>query len=152
MLFVGEAPPASGRFFYRSDSGLFRAFQETFVTAFPDLNASDFLASFRALDCYFVDLCPMPVDHLAAQRRRSACAQGEPLLRRTLAQLRPEIVVTVVRSIAPNVLRARRQANWTGTYLELPYPGRWRHHRAVFQAALVPLLRRALFPQKLISQ
>jgi hypothetical protein len=31
ILFVGEAPPASGRFFYQADSGLYRAVRDTFV-------------------------------------------------------------------------------------------------------------------------
>ena len=35
ILFVGEAPPASGRFFYQADSGLYRAIREAFVKAFP---------------------------------------------------------------------------------------------------------------------
>ena len=56
LLFVGEAPPASGLFFYRADSGLYRAIRSAFVTAFPALRSEDFLASFQALGCYLVDL------------------------------------------------------------------------------------------------
>ena len=41
MLFVGESP-ASGRFFYRADSGLYRAIRQTFLSAFPDLKDADF--------------------------------------------------------------------------------------------------------------
>ena len=33
ILFVGKSPPASGRFFYQADSGLYRAVREAFVAA-----------------------------------------------------------------------------------------------------------------------
>ena len=51
ILFVGEAPPASGRFFYHADSGLYRAIRDTFVTAFPSLRSSKgkFLETFTNL-------------------------------------------------------------------------------------------------------
>ena len=72
ILFVGESPPASGRFFYQADSGLYRAVKETFLTAIAPLAKNDFLDSFRSLGCYLVDLaesqwtiCPgMPVGAL----------------------------------------------------------------------------------------
>lgn len=144
LLFIGEAPPASGRFFYLANSGLYRAFQDTFVTAFPELEGADFLASFRALGCYLVDLCPMPVDRLPRAERRRACADGEARLSKTLEQLRPEIVITVVRSIATNVMRSQQRANWRGTHIEVPYPGRWQSHRLAFKAALAPVLVREL--------
>ena len=60
ILFVGEAPPASGRFFYQADSGLYRAVRQTFLSAFPELKRAEFLESFRKLDCYLVDLCRSP--------------------------------------------------------------------------------------------
>jgi hypothetical protein len=144
ILFVGEAPPASGRFFYQADSGLYRAIRDTFVTAIPALHDADFLESFRSLGCYLVDLCARPVDRLGAKRRRQACIDGEVILVRTLKQLRPRIVVTVVRSIAGNVARARQAASWNGLHLELPYPGRWQQHRIAFKKGLVPILRREL--------
>jgi len=44
VLFVGEAPPDSGRFFYQADSGLYRAIREAFIEAFPVLRERSFLA------------------------------------------------------------------------------------------------------------
>ena len=140
VLFVGEAPPASGKFFYRADSGLYRAIRDTFVTALPPLKDASFLESFYALGCYLVDLCGIPVDRLTRDQRRRACVQGEVRLSQTLKQLRPKIVVVVVRSIAANVIRSLERANWRGTLLELPYPGRWQHHRVAFKEALTPVL------------
>jgi hypothetical protein len=144
LLFVGEAPPASGRFFYQADSGLYRAMRDAFITAFPDLSDANFLQSFQTLGCYLVDLCEKPVDRLNRQQRRKICEEGEIRLSRMLRQLQPEIVVTVVRSITANVRRAEAQANWDGTRLELLYPGRWNHHRIAFEKSLVPFLRKHL--------
>jgi hypothetical protein len=141
LLFVGESPPASGRFFYQADSGLYRAVRNTFAAALPNLNDADFLESFRDLGCYLVDLCGMPVDRLSKKGRKKACADGEIALARGIRKLQPEIVITVVRSIAPNVRRSLQKANWKGTLLELPYPGRWKEHREAFKKTLVPLLR-----------
>jgi hypothetical protein len=142
MLFVGESPPASGRFFYQADSGLYRAIRQTFLSVFPNLKQTDFLESFRDLGCYLVDLCGNPVDRLPIKQRRFACAHGETRLAATIRQLDPEVMVTIVRSIAPNVERAQAQAKWQGTHIELPYPGRWKTHRDAFERALIRVLRR----------
>lgn len=140
ILFVGESPPASGRFFYQADSGLYRAIQETFVAAFPPLRKTEFLDSFRSLGCYLVDLCGEPVDRKTQHARRRACRAGEARLARTIRALRPKIIVTMLRSIAVNVRRAQAQAGWSGKNLELPYPGRWYRHRIEFRRQLLPLL------------
>ena len=144
ILFVGEAPPASGRFFYQADSGLYRAVRDTFISAFPNLQKAHFLESFKTLGCYLIDLCRRPVDRLDRNARQRVCLAGEAGLNRTLRQLRPKIVVSVVRSISRNVRRAEDQAKWSGLHVELPYPGRWVHHRAEFRRKLVPLLRKSL--------
>jgi hypothetical protein len=123
LLFVGESPPASGRFFYQADSGLYRAIRDSFLAALPRLASAKFLESFRDLGCYLVDLCEIPVDRLAKDKRRKACVDGEARLARTLKQHKPKIVITVVRSIAANVRRSQERAGWRGTHLELPYPG-----------------------------
>jgi len=146
ILFVGEAPPASGRFFYHADSGLYRAIRDTFEAALPSLLSADddFLESFRRLGCYLVDLCGTPVDRMDARLRRDICITGEARLARKVRQLRPKIVVVLVRSIASNVRRAETAAGWSGVHLELPYPGRWHRFRLAFRRKLIPVLRKAL--------
>lgn len=144
MLFVGESPPASGRFFYQADSGLYRAMRDTFVAAFPRLPNTGFLDSFRSLGCYLVDLCAQPVDHMTHDVRRCACRAGEIRLARMIRRLNPEIIVTIVKSIGVNVRRTQDRAGWSGLYLELPYPGRWHHRRIEFARRLVPLLHQRL--------
>jgi hypothetical protein len=144
VLFVGESPPASGRFFYRQDSGLYRAVRDTFLVAFPVLESKKFLDIFCSSGCYLVDLCGEPVDKMNSGARQAACRAGELRLARTIRILRPKIIVTVVRSIRANVLQAQSQARWRGLHLELPYPGRWHRHRIEFRRRLVPLLRENL--------
>jgi hypothetical protein len=148
ILFVGESPPASGRFFYQSDSGLYRAIRNTFRAAFPAIPEENFLHSFRTLGCYLIDLCGKPVDRLSTDGRKQACRAGESRLARTLKKLRPKIVITVIRSISANVRRAQASANWKGLYVELPYPGRWKEHRIAFEDALKPILRKELAHSK----
>jgi hypothetical protein len=142
VLFVGEGPPASGRFFYQADSGLYRAVRDTFASVFPVDDEREFLELFRSLGCYLVDLCGRPVNHLPDNDRRKACLDGEVRLAGILKRLRPEIVITVVRSIAANVRRSQQRANWSGIHIELPYPGRWHHHRKVFLQELSLVLHR----------
>ena len=144
LLFIGEAPPASGRFFYHKDSGLYCAFRTSFIKAFPVLENKDFLKKFQALGCYLIDLCPKPVDRLDRRKRIRVCKQSEFRLVQAIRRLRPEIIVSVVRSISSNVGRAQKRAKWTGKYLSLPYPGRWRRHQVKFDEALVHLLRSEL--------
>lgn len=144
ILFVGESPPASGRFFYQADSGLYRAIRNTFRAAFPALPEDDFLHSFQNLGCYLVDLCGKPVDDLTPEKRKQACRDGEVRLARTLKELQPRIVITVLRSISANVRRAQANANWKGLLVVLPYPGRWKEHRLAFEGALKPILRNEL--------
>lgn len=140
ILFVGEAPPASGRFFYQADSGLYRAIRDAFVNACPHVTEDNFLKSFQELGCYLVDLCGKPVDRMNSKQRQRACRDGEVRLARILKQLRPEIVIAVVRSIAANVGRSESRAAWSGRHVELPYPGRWVRHRTAFLATLEPIL------------
>jgi hypothetical protein len=151
ILFVGESAPASGLFFYQADSGLYRALRATFLTAFPALKKTDFLDSFRSLGCYLVDLCGQPVDRMDSRARGRACGMGEVRLTRTIRALRPKVMVTVVRSIRKNVIRAQQQADWSGPHIELPYPGRWSRHRTKFREGLVPLLRRTLSELSLLK-
>lgn len=144
LLFVGESPPASGRFFYQADSGLYRAVREAFVKVFPAVAEPDFLASFRDLGCYLVDLCGAPVDRMARRQRQQICRDSEVRLSRLIKDFQPEAVITVVRSIALNVTRAQQLARWSGSHLVLPYPGRWHHHRIAFLRTLSPVLAEIL--------
>lgn len=142
VLFLGEAPPASGAFFYRRDSGLYRALSTTFEEAFPRLRGRDFLAAFCDLGCYLVDLCGRPVDRLGPRERRKARRMGEARLAEAVNRLRPLAIVVLLRSINENSARAEGVAAWSGVRIVVPYPGRWVRWRDEFRAILVPTLRR----------
>lgn len=142
VLFVGEAPPASGAFFYQRDSGLYRALSTTFEEAFPRLRRRDFLAKFRDLGCYLVDLCERPVDRFEPRERSKARRMGEARLACVVRRLRPLAIVVLLRSINENSARAERVAGWSGEHIVVPYPGRWVRWRAQFREILVPALRR----------
>jgi hypothetical protein len=142
LLFIGESPPASGRFFYDSNSGLYRAMLEAFETCDFDVKNATFRAFFCSFGCFLSDLCVDPVDHLGPKQRRAARAAAEPSLARTIAQLNPPTIVTLLRSIEDNVARAAAQAGWQGPIVHAPYPGRWARHRKLFVDQLVPELRK----------
>jgi hypothetical protein len=141
VLFIGESPPASGRFFYRGDSGLYRAVRDLFQTADPSVSEENFLYRFRECGCYLIDTCPDPVNHLDPQARRAACVAGEPSLVRDIRRLQPETIVSLMRSIRDCIDRAAAKANWCGPILDVPYPGRWIRHRRVFMAKLLPYIQ-----------
>lgn len=138
LLFVGESPPASGRFFYHRDSGLYRAMRDAFRAVEPAIDDGNFLNRFQGAGCYLVDLCGRPVDDLDSRSRRAACLAGERRLAKAIAELQPETIATLVRSIEPNVKKAAARAGWDGSFLHLPYPGRWVKHRKAFTELLLP--------------
>ena len=141
VLFVGESPPASGRFFYAADSGLFRAMRQAFQAVDPAVGAEEFLKVFQTYGCYLVDLCPEPVDRMSPALRRAACRAGEASLGKSIAQMRPEVIVTLLRSIEKHCASAMARAKWQGQAIHLPYPGRWKRLRAEFVESLSPVIR-----------
>ncbi|HEX3879133.1 MAG TPA: uracil-DNA glycosylase family protein [Bryobacteraceae bacterium] len=141
ILFVGESPPASGRFFYSRNSGLYRALRDAFQRVDKSIVEENFLSIFQQTGCYLIDACGQPVDRMRPAARKLACIQGEAPLSRRIRALQPETIVTLVRSIAPNVERAALRASWTGALVTVPYPGRWVQHRKVFLRLLLPHLK-----------
>lgn len=141
LLFVGESPPASGRFFYSANSGLYRAMRAAFEVADRRIRDENFLAFFRGYGCYLVDVSLDPVDRLDTQTRRAMCEASEEHLGHEIKRLQPPIIAPVLRSIASNVEGAAARANWDGRLLPLPYPGRWSRFRDAFTDTLVPILR-----------
>lgn len=144
LLFVGESPPASGRFFYHRDSGLYRAMRDAFIAVDRTIDDENFLKRFQDAGCYLVDLCGRPVDDLDPAPRRAACAAAVPRLARTIAELNPDCIATLVRSIEANVKSAASRASWDGPLLHLPYPGRWIRHQRIFAEQLAPEIRKLL--------
>jgi hypothetical protein len=124
LLFVGESPPASGRFFYSGNSGLYRAMRAAFQNADANVDEENFLQIFRAYGCYLTDLSHEPVDHLDPVLRRAMRSHGEKSLAREIMRLQPGIIAPVLRSITGNVENAAARAEWRGQILQFPDPGR----------------------------
>lgn len=144
LLFIGESPPASGRFFYRGDSGLYRALLATFRSVDPLISDNNFLDLFRAAGCYLIDLCHEPVDQLDPKSRSAVCRASEETLSTTIALLQPAAIATVVRSIESNVVRALAGTEWRGRCIHLPYPGRWSRLKHEFIQSLGPTVAELL--------
>ncbi len=149
MLFIGESAPASGRFFYQADSGLYRAMRDAFRTVDPAIDDENFFAVFQASGCYLIDLCRRPVDGLDSKLRRAACRAGEESLSKAVIELRPAMIATLLRSIEGNVLRALLPTGWRGPIAHLPYPGRWARHKRIFENALVPIIAELIPPSEM---
>lgn len=141
LLFIGESPPASGRFFYSANSGLYRAMRMAFQIADATIDDENFLALFQKRGCYLTDLCDEPIDQLGPHERRARRRNGERDLARQLRRLRPMMIAPVLRSIVKNVENATSLARWHGRILQLPYPGRWLRNREAFLETLVPVIR-----------
>jgi hypothetical protein len=142
LLFVGESPPASGRFFYSGNSGLYRAMRMAFQIADPTIGDENFLSAFVSRGYYLIDLSHDPVDHLDPPMRRTRRRDGEKSLAQEITRLQPRIIAPVLRSIVRNVENAVARTDWHGEILQFPYPGRWSRHREAFIDALVPVIRR----------
>jgi hypothetical protein len=142
LLFIGESPPVSGRFFYCANTGLYRAIRSAFQLADPRITDHNFLAAFRAYGCYLTDVSHEPVNHLAPPLRRATVAAGEKTLAHEIASLRPVVIAPMLLSIAKNVNSAIARAKWQGELLQFPYPGRWIRHREEFIKTLLPVLKR----------
>lgn len=142
LLFIGESPPASGRFFYSANSGLYRAMRTAFQVAGSTVDDKKFLAMFQECGCYLTDLCVEPIDHLGSDERRALRREGEKHLARQLKCLRPVMIGPVLRSIIRNVQNAVSLAHWHGEIVQFPYPGRWSQHREAFIKSLVPIIQR----------
>src|SRR3954451_24755430 len=140
LLFIGESPPASGRFFYSGNSGLYRAMRAAFQRVDAMIRDENFLYTFRAYGCYLTDLRQEPVAHLDTPLRQAMRSNGEAVIARELTRLQPPTIAPVLRSIAGNVNNAAAQANWQGKILQLPYPGRWSRYRDAFIELLVPVI------------
>jgi hypothetical protein len=144
LLFIGESPPASGRFFYRRDSGLYRAMRDAFRSIDPLIRDEDFLAVFQSSGCYLIDLCPTAVDDLDSKSRRDVCRASEGSLSSAIAQLQPVRIATLLRSIEGNVARALLRAEWRGSIIHLPYSVRWSKSRNLFVNTLAPAISNLL--------
>ena len=134
VLFIGESPPAAGRFFYYANSRLSDATMEAFVAAIPALRReNDFLDAFKRMGCYLEDLSPVAVNHLdlgdrtQRRERRELRRRGiEPLARR-MQPWAPRVIVVVMKDMVKtgDIQKTLTLAGHTDIErVDLPFPGR----------------------------
>jgi hypothetical protein len=120
-LFVGESAPKSGRFFYSSNSSLFRAMKQVFGSQ------ETFLEDFKKKGFYLDDLVLMPINKLQGRKRSKLRQEAIPELAKRLAEYKPKAVVVVMRAILPTVRKAMRTAGISYEPFCVPHPafGNW---------------------------
>jgi hypothetical protein len=140
ILFVGESPPANGRFFYVSSTmthNMAQVFEYTFAKKFN--SESDFLIFFKAMGCYLDDLSHTPLDKLPRPERKRVVANCVPQLAERMKEYQPEYVIAVLKSIESDVLRASHLANLKVPFHAIPFPGQGQQRR--FKAELSVILK-----------
>ena len=120
-LFVGESAPASGRFFYSSNSSLFRAMKRVFG------NRESFLEDFKKSGFYLDDLVLTPINKMERRERSSRRQKAVPELAKRLVEYKPKAVVVVMRAILPKVRQAMQIAGMPYEPFCVPHPafGNW---------------------------
>jgi len=100
LLFIGESPPSSGKFFYlQSNMTIYtsRAFESVFNKSFNDTKS--FLEYFQERKCYLEDLTKIPVDKMSTKEREFTLKQGITELSLKLIDYNPEAIVIVLKKI-----------------------------------------------------
>jgi hypothetical protein len=121
VLFVGEAPPAGGTFFYAANSQVYRYLKEVLE---PHLGwPTDFLAAFAARGYFLDDLVTEPVDHIPLGERTPIFRKSVPLLAHRLREYRPQLIVTVLKRIEDHVEESRQVAGIEAPHYKVPFPG-----------------------------
>jgi hypothetical protein len=124
VLMVAESPPDSGKFFY-VDSGMTkftsRAFEKAYVLKFN--GSADFLEYFRDCGCYLDDLTETPVNKLPDAVREQLIISGVDALAERIRQMRPKVVVTVLRKIKRYVDQAIKKSGVETKNFVTPFPG-----------------------------
>jgi hypothetical protein len=140
VLFVGESPPASGRYFYMDETALHTTTRAAFSLFYgkPSLGLSEFLSLFKEAGCYLEDLCQQPVNLMSDDQRQSSRMAGIAGLAKKIGALRPVAIICVMKEIAPLVLEAKSKANIS--FFSLPFPRRGSQNEANYVRKLAEVL------------
>jgi putative transcriptional regulator len=121
VLFVGEAPPTGGTFFYAGTSQMYRHLRETLQSRLGDPH--DFLQAFKDRGYFLDDLVMEPFGQISAKERIPILRKNVPLLAQRMTRYQPEIVVTLLKRIGPYVQDAISQAAVDVKHYCVPFPG-----------------------------
>lgn len=120
-LFVGESAPISGDFFYKGNTNLLRYMKQAVETSLGE--TSDFLATFKSYGWYLDDLVLTPVNHLGRTERMRVCREAEVELAQRIASYKPLAIVSLLKSVHPNVQRAAKLAGSDVECRWVPFAG-----------------------------
>ncbi len=127
-LFIGESAPISGDFFYCGGTALERVMRSAIEGSLGS-TSGDFLGTFKGYGWYLDDLVLTPVDHLRGQARRAPCEAAPASLAERIAEYRPLMIVSLLRSICVDVEEAMKTANCRVEHINTPFPVNW-HEKA----------------------
>jgi hypothetical protein len=145
LLFVGESPPSSGKFFYFGSGIVFastkRAFAQAFHRSFS--NSEDFFHFFGRCGCYLDDISHDAIDDLPVLERKQAINGCIDSFAQRLRDYKPDAIIVFLKRIASPVTIAASLANIPREKLMfLPFPGNGHQNRYV--AELVAFLEQAI--------
>lgn len=123
IFFIGEAPPAGGKFFYLAKSDLFENTREVFLKVYnKKIGGYEFLSFFKSLGCYLDDLCFEPVDDLPAEVRKTKCKGSIDELSERIKKFDPLVVIVVIKRIKEEVDEAIKKSGVNVKPYYLPFP------------------------------
>lgn len=124
ILYIGESPPAGGTFFYKADSILFTAIQESFKSVFPNCgNGQSFLNFFKNNHLFLDDLCHYPINKFKDSIREQARQSEVRSLSKRLTEMKPRIIISVMKRINPHLQKAISISGIEiESFDELPFP------------------------------
>ena len=124
LLFIGESPPVSGKFFYikgAMTTFTSRAFEKAHGKRFQ--NNSEFLEYFKACGCYLDDVSRVPVNQLPPREREIQLRDNIDALSQRIREANPSVVVVVLKKIEPYVRAAVEKSQRSPRVCVLPFPG-----------------------------
>src|ERR1700678_3003819 len=138
VLFVGEAPPPGGRFFYAGNSQMYRHLREALQSRLG--NPHDFLQAFKDRGYFLDDLVLEPFDQIPAKERAPILKQNIPRLAQRMTRYQPEIVITLLKRIDPYVQDAISRARADVKHYCVPSPGNGQQSNFRREMAEIPQL------------
>ena len=127
VLFIGESPPSTRRFFYVPDglaAGLRYHTEKAFNLVFGEGagEGEAFLQFFQSKRCYLDDLSLSAIDRLERPARRIARDAGVESLGNRIREYAPKVVVITMLGIGKYVQRAINRSGTSPRTFALPFP------------------------------
>lgn len=147
LLFVGESPPAGGKFFYvESPMTAFtaKAFKEAHGSRVVPDDQQAFLSYFMSCGCYLDDICHQPIDKLTDGKRKRMLEVSVVDFASRLSELKPSVIAVVVKKIEKYARSAVEQAGLKVPVYVLPFPGHG--HQNKYMSDLREILIKHVLP------